>query len=151
MSYEVIAEMEDLILSKQGLQPRELLCFELDQNEKWDTTFRVEFQGFRVQAQAARGFGQLTGGAETQPRETPGFAAIIKMGKNDFLVVGKTMRLVFQRNGYRLKAWEKGRFRDRQWVAEQPLDVPSEGGEPEISLIESPNSLDLVRLHFDKH
>ena len=150
MSYEVIAEMEDLILSKQELQPRELLCFELDQNEKWDTTFRAEFQGFHVQAQATRGFGQLTGGAETEPRETPGFAAIIKMGENDFLVVGKTMRVVFQRDGYELKAWEKGRFRDRQWVAEQPLDVPSEEGATEISLTNSRDALDIIRLHFGK-
>lgn len=150
MSYEAVAAMEDLILSKQGLQPRELLCFELDQNENWDTLFQAEFQGFHVQARATRGVGQLTGGRETEPRETPAFAAIVKMDESDFIVVGKTMRVILQRAGCQLKSWEKGRFRDQQWVAERPLDVPSPGAETGVSLTESPNSLNLVRLHFEK-
>jgi hypothetical protein len=150
MSYSVIAEMEKLILSKQGLRPRELLCFELDKTEKWDTLFQAEFQSFHVKAQATRGFGKLTGGTEDEARETPGFAALVKMDENDLLVIGKTMRVVLQQAGYRLKAWEKGRFRDHQWVAEQPLDVPQDDAEAVIALTEAPKSLDLVRVKFEK-
>ena len=150
MSYGVIAEMEELILSKQGLRPRELLCFELDKTEKWDTPHEAEFQSFHVKTQATRGFGKLTGGTEDEACETPAFAALVKMGENDLLVIGKTMRVVLQRAGYRLKAWEKGQFRDHQWVAEQPLDVPQDDAKTVISLTEAPKSLDLVRVKFEK-
>ena len=150
MSYSAIAAMEDLILSKQGLRPRELICFELDKTDRPDASFAAEFQGYSVKAQATRGFGKLTGGTADEPKETPGFAALMKMGENDFLVIGKTMHVSFQRSGYRLKSWEKGRFRDDQWVAEQPLDLPQDGTEIVVSLTEAPNSLDLVRIRFEK-
>lgn len=101
-------------------------------------------------SQATRGFGKLTGGTEDEACETPAFAALVKMGENDLLVVGKTMRVVLQRAGYRLKAWEKGQFRDHQWVAEQPLDVPQDDAKTVISLTEAPKSLDLVRVKFEK-
>lgn len=48
------------------------------------------------------------------------------------------------------KAWEKGRFRDHQWVAEQPLDVARGGDEVVILLTEAPKLLDLVRIKFEK-
>jgi hypothetical protein len=150
MSYGVIAEMEDLILGKQGLSPRELLCFELDKTEKWDTQFQGEFQGYSVKAQATRGFGKLTGGTESDQRETPGFAAVIKMDENDFLVIGKTMNVAFRKAGYRLKAWEKGKFRDHQWVGELPLDVSQADDEAMVNLTEAASSLDLVRIKFEK-
>ncbi len=150
MSYSVITEMDDLILSKQGLRPRELVCFELDKTDGADASFAAEFQGCTVKAQATRGFGKLTGGTEDEPKETPGFAALMKMGENDFLVIGKTMRVSFQRNGYRLRSWEKGRFRNHQWVAEQALDVPQDGAGVTVSLTEAPKALDLVRIRFEK-
>jgi len=150
MSYEVIAEMEDLILGKQGLRPRELLCFQLDKADKSDTTFKAEFHGYKVAAQATRGFGKLSDGTDTQPTETPGFAVVVKMAPDDFLVIGKTMKVVFQRNNYRLKVREKGRFRDHQWVAEQPLEVLPGETETLIALTEEPKSLDLVRIKFEK-
>ncbi len=150
MSYGVIAEMEDLILRKQGLRPRELLCFQLDQTEKWDKTFQADFQGYTVKAQALRGFGKLTGGTEDEPCETPGFAALVKMGQDDLLVIGKTMRVTFERAGYQLKSWEKGRFRDHQWVAETPLELPAETTKVELTLTDAPQSLDLVRITFER-
>ncbi len=150
MSYEVIAEMEDLILSRQGLRPRELLCFALDKTDKWDKSFQADFQGYTVKAQATRGFGKLTGGTEDEPRETPPLAALVKMGENDFLVIGKTMRVSFERTGYRLQSWEKGEFRDHQWIAEQPLDVSSARTEVAIALTDAPAALDLVRIKFER-
>jgi hypothetical protein len=60
------------------------------------------------------------------------------------------MRVGFQRNGYRLKSREKGRFRDHQWIAEQPPDVPQDGKEVVVPLREAPNSLDLVRIRFER-
>ncbi len=150
MSYEVMAEMDALILRKQGLRPRELLCFQLDKTEKWDQTFQAEFQGFTVKAQATRGFGKLTGGAEDQPCETPGFAALVKLAEDDFVVVGKTMRVGFERPGYQLKSWEKGRFRNRQWVAELPLELAPGTTKAELTLTEAPKSLDQVRVRFER-
>lgn len=150
MSYSVIAETVELILSKQGLRPRELPCFELDKTEKWDTLFQAEFQSFHIKVQATRGVGKLTSGTEDQARETPGFAALWQMDENDLLVFGKILRIVLQPAGYRLKAWEKGRFRDHQWVAEQPLDGPHDDAEAVITSTEAPKSLDLVRVKFEK-
>ncbi|HYG36493.1 MAG TPA: beta-galactosidase, partial [Clostridia bacterium] len=77
MSYSAIKEMEEVILSKQGLRPCELLCFQLDKNERMSGVFEAEFHGFAVKAQATRGWGQLWEGEE---QETPGFAGIVKMG-----------------------------------------------------------------------
>lgn len=150
MSYEVIAEIGDLVLSKQGLQPRELLCFELDKTDGQNARFESEFQGYRIQAQATRGFGKMTGGTPEEPKETPGFVALMKLAEDDFLVVGKTMRVVFERAGYHVSAWEKGRFRDQQWVAEQPKDLPAEGAAMALTLTDTPRSLDLVRIKFVK-
>ncbi len=150
MSYSVIAEMEDLILSKQGLRPHEVACFQLDKTDSPDASFATEFQGFSVKAQATRGFGKLTGGAADEPKETPGFVALMKWGENDLVLVGKTMWVSFQRSGYRLRSWEKGRFRDHQWVAEQRLDLPHDRAEVVVSLTEAPKSLDLVWIRFER-
>jgi hypothetical protein len=123
MSYEAIAEMEQLILAKQGLRPRELLCFELDKNESPDTVFKADFHGFTVTAKATRGWGKLW---EGEQQETPAFAAILKMGENDFVVIGKTMRVEFQRAGMRVASLAKGLFRDQMWVNESPQEVTTE-------------------------
>jgi hypothetical protein len=150
MSYEAIAEMDDLILAKQGLRPRELLCFQLDKNEEPDMAFRAEFHGYGIEARATRGFGKLTGGTEDDPRETPGFAGIIKLDEDEFLVIGKTMRVSFERAGYRVRSCEKGTFRDRRWTVEQPLEVPRKGAGIAISFTEAPRSLEMVRIRFER-
>ena len=51
---------------------------------------------------------------------------------------------------YQLKSWEKSRFRDRQGVAELPLTLPTETTEVDLLLTDAPQSLDLVRVKFEK-
>jgi hypothetical protein len=43
-----------------------------------------------------RGFGKLT---EGEQQETPPFAAILKMGENDLVIIGKTMRVELAKAG----------------------------------------------------
>ena len=48
------------------------------------------------------------------------------------------------------KSWEKGRFRDHQWVAELPLELPTETKKVELPLTDAPKSLDLIRVKVEK-
>lgn len=145
MSYSAIKEMEKLILTKQGLRPRELICFELDKNEPMGRVFQSEFQGFTIKAQATRAWGKLWEGDE---QETPGFAAIIKMGENDFVVIGKTMKVEFQRDGYVVSELAKGHFRDNEWVGELPLEVKEDAGSASVTLTEAFEGIDQMRIRF---
>ena len=143
MSYSAIKEMEKLILAKQGLHPRELLCFELDKNERLGKAFQVEFQNFTIKAQATRAWGKLWGDAE---QETPGFAAIMKMGDNDFVVLGKSMKVDLQRDGYAVAELTKGHFRDNEWVGELPLEVKDDATSASLALTEAFEAIEQVRI-----
>ena len=144
MSYPTIREMEQLILRKRGLRPRELLCFELDKNEPVSTVFHARFHGYDILANATRGWGKTWEGNEP---ETPGFAAIIKMDDDDFVVISKTMRLGISQPGYRLKNMEPERFHVNMWVGERPLASP-DSPTCAISLTASPRFIDQYRVRF---
>lgn len=146
MSYGILKEMQGIILQKQGLRPRELLCFELDKNDDPTAEFHADFQGFAISAKASRGFGNLWEGKE---QETPGFAAIVKMEDNDFVVIGKTMCVKFQRNGFKMESLVKGQFRDNQWVGESPLEITSDMN-GRIDLTDAPRSITQIRVRFGK-
>jgi hypothetical protein len=145
MSYEVIKEMDELILARQGLVPRELICFELDKNEKPESVFAAEFQGYAVKAQATRPYGNLW---EGDVQETPGFAAIVKMGPDDFVLIGKTMRVEFQKPGLRLKSAARGRFASNRWVPGAALSAEAAANQVKVQLTEAPKMLDVIRLQF---
>ncbi|HON08069.1 MAG TPA: DUF5597 domain-containing protein, partial [Verrucomicrobiota bacterium] len=142
MSYSAIKEMDKIILSKQGLRPRELICFQLDRSDKPETVFQADFHGYKITAKATRGYGVLW---EAEKTETPGFAAILKMGDNDFVVIGKTMQVEFSRQGYQPSTISKGKFQNNKWVDEKMGDIKSGA---KIFLTEEFDQIDLFRIRF---
>ena len=74
----------------------------------------------------------------------------MKTGRDEFLIIGKTMRVSFERPGYRPKLSEKGRFRDHLWIAEQPQDVGLAESGFAATLTDAPQAVDLFRVQFEK-
>ncbi len=126
--------------------PRELLCFQLDKNEPVSTVFRASFHGYEIEAKATRGWRNTWEGAG---QETPGFASIVKMDEDDFVVIGKTMSVEIFRSGYKLKNLMSGHFRSSEWVGDLPLTTLDDQ-KVLISLTEKPRAIDHYRVKFAK-
>ncbi len=67
------------------------------------------------------------------------------MGENDFVVIGKTMRVEFQRAGTRVASLVKGLFRDQMWVNESPQEVTIQTA-PVVVLTEAFEALEQWRM-----
>jgi hypothetical protein len=146
MSYQVIKEMDQLILSKQGMRPRELLCFQLDQSDKPDAAFSAEFQGYAIRAQATRPYDHPRGSKKEPEEETPGFTAIAKMAADDFVIIGRAMQVNFGRSGVQVKAAQRGHFRANTWFDDAAFSVKLDADCATVLLTEADRSLDMIRL-----
>ena len=146
MSYQAIKEMDQLILSKQGMRPRELLCLQLDQSDKPDAVFRADFHDYAIQAEATRPYDHPRGSKREGEDETPGFAAVVKMATNDFLVIGRAMRVEFRRPGVRVQAAQHGHFRLNEWLSDAVFPVKLDADGATVLLTNVDRSLDMIRL-----
>ncbi len=134
VSYGLIKEMDQLILSKQGLSPRQLICFQRENHERADAVFQADLQGFRVSA-------RVTGGPGIPP-----FAAVLCMDAGDFVIIGKSMQVTFQKAGVQLKSAQRGTFKANRWIPQGPLSAEPGPDGVGLRLTDAPAKLDVVRL-----
>lgn len=144
-SYAALREMEQIILAKQGLNPREMMALQLDRSDQPDELFQATIQGYTITAKASRPFPRT---AADQEPETPGFAAIVKMAPDDFVVIGKTMKVEFFRNELSSASAERGQFLANQWVKDSGLPVDVTAGKLSVDLTNAYSGIDFIRLRF---
>ncbi len=74
----------------------------------------------------------------------------MKMGDNDFVVIGKSMKVDVHRDGYVVTELTKGHFRDNEWVGELPLEVKEDTTSASLTLTQACEAIEQMRIRFKK-
>ncbi len=110
-SYPLLANMSQVILEKQGKEPREMIAFLMDKGEDRSITYQETIQGFTVLAQPLSPFPS----DEEEDKMIPPFAVVIQMEENNFVVIGTKMYLQFSKPGLLGSSARLGQFYANEW------------------------------------
>ena len=135
VSYKIIAEMDSIILAKQGKTPVEMTAFLKDGSESANE-WQQNFQGYMVKAAANPG------------SRIPPFSTVIKMAANDFVAIGSKMTLTFSAPGIAVVWAERGRFSGNAWAKSADLTLTTNGSDVSYAFSTEATTVEQIRFRL---
>lgn len=131
-SYPMLNNMRQMILQKQGRQPREMAAFLVDRSDQPDETYEQSLKGLTLTARSLVDIPD----AQRDEDMIPPFACVFWMGEGELLVVGTKMSITIGRQGQELAVQEAtlGQYIRDHWELQGPVEVTNQGGEIELHL-----------------
>ncbi len=140
-SYALLREMAPVILSKQGTS--DLIGMYQTDNSQDSWTDTVGGYNVKITPTAPWPSEQevVDGG------ELPGCGAIVKVGTDEFVIVGTKVKVEFSKSGSSLDVSYayKGRYEDGQWIQGSAVSLTDKGSTIEIALTNENAVFDQIR------